>query len=123
MYELAVKFIESLSSYPGLQALGAVVLLLVVGPYIMRRAETDRKSSGVSNVPSFVLMSPVSDVFGAIHDMAEQHRNANTMLTEVCKTLKDIDTGQKYTHDLLEDIIRNQVSADTMAHPHRKRPL
>lgn len=111
MYELVIEAFKSLPPY--LQGIGSALILLVIGPLIMRRARQELKNNESDNIPRlspptsngnlpphYLLISPVSDVFGAIHDMAEQSRVTNELL----RRLIEIETAN---HDFLR--VQNQL--------------
>lgn len=78
-------------------------------------------------VPVWAMMGPVHEVMQTIHDMAEEARKSNVILTDICKVQRDIDRGQAYTHQLLENILRNQELREdyvppSSSVPHHRRP-
>lgn len=119
MYELVIEAFKSLPPY--LQGIGTAIILLVIGPLIMRRAKQDLKNSEEGKIatappgdnsnmlpPHFLLISPVSDVFGAVHDTAEEVRVTNELLKRLIEVEYQNQDLMRYQMRLLEFIRNNQ---------------
>jgi hypothetical protein len=97
--------------WPLVEALiiGIFVLACVL---IMHRANRDRKNISMVEIPEFLVHGPLHDTMNAI--------------SNIKSTVDGIDRGQKYTHQLLEAILRNQgMRPDPPAEtpvPSRRKP-
>jgi hypothetical protein len=144
MFELLTEILKSLSTYPIIEAAGAILILTVFGPLIIRRGERDNRrimEEGAivterGGAPYYLLISPVSDAFGAIHDIAEQSRTANALAqriielhqghanelrkqTEAHEKIKD---NLRTITQLLEEIRNNQeMRGDPQPPPNPRR--
>ena len=113
MSEIIADVLKGLQDYPIIQALLSVASLLAMAFILVRKGERDRKTingNGGSreSVPNFLLISPLSDVFGAIHDMAEDGRNANKFLEQIVEGQAEMNKELLYHKHLLEFIRNNQ---------------
>jgi hypothetical protein len=106
MYE---KAFESLGSFPIIQA-AIAVFIIIVGYYVLiPRGEKDGKAAqrDLGSIPQWLLMGPVHDAMGAIHDIAEQGRIRNGILERIEDLAADIAKEQREQTQLLE-MIRNE---------------
>lgn len=111
--------LKSLGAFPLVQAaLFAMVVLAGIWVFLRGTRERNGGNATSSVVPPWILMGPGHDAIGAIHDLAEQSRNAN----EILRTIAHEERQQT---QLLEDILNNQIARGDINPPpvKRKHPL
>jgi hypothetical protein len=116
-----VEALKSLGAFPLVQA--AVALLIIgAGVWMVFRGSREKKP-GSNGTPSWTLYGPVHDVMGAIHEMGEQSRETNKILSRIETLWREHTKEQREQTMLLEDIRNNQLqrSENTMAHPTPRR--
>jgi hypothetical protein len=129
MIEAALK---SLDPFALLQAVIAVLIVLVWS-WMMFRGSRDKKSPNGA-VPAWTLYGAAHEAMVAIHEMNEQSREANRILTRAEAILKEIMRDQREQREmqtqhiakelreqtqLLEDIRNSQVLGNVV--PGRRR--
>jgi len=95
MIEAALK---SLDPFTLLQAVIAVLIVLVWS-WMMFRGSRDKKPNG-SATPVWSLYGPVHDVLRAIHEMNEEGRETNRILSRAEAILKEIMKDQREQREL-----------------------
>lgn len=98
--------LKSLGAFPLIQA-AVAILVIIAGIWIVTRAGREKKADGAALVPPWLMMGPAHDVMGAIHDLAEQSRGTNHILSRMEDLLKTIAKEQREQTQLLE-MIRNE---------------
>lgn len=79
---IAKPALDAVSAFPLIQAaLG--ILILLGGLYIMTRGNRDSVVKPPELIPSWLMMGPLHDVMGAVHDMAEEARRTNDLLERI----------------------------------------
>lgn len=75
------------------------ILILFGAAYLMFRTTRDKPPSPPREaVPQWLLMGPLHDMMGAVHDVAEETRRTNDLLREV--------------KDVMGDVLRETQNAD-----------
>jgi hypothetical protein len=93
-----------LGQWPIIQAAVALVVIFA-GIYLMRRGEKDKKPPEL--IPQWLMMGPLHDMMGAVHDVAEESRRTNDLLRENKELLSDALQEARNTRQTLE-LIRNE---------------
>jgi hypothetical protein len=111
MSEIIADVLRAFKDYPIIQGVLSVVSIFVMAFVLIRKGERDRKSMNGNGgyrepIPQFLLISPLNDVFGAIHDMAEQGRQTNQYLERLVD-LEDDQLREMFLHRQLLEFIRN----------------
>lgn len=76
-----------------------------------KHAASDNAPTHDGPIPIWLMMGPMHDALQSIHEIAECNRTQTTILRDMDKTLERLDQGQKYTHYVLENLLRNQELA------------
>ncbi len=110
-------FDEVVKSLPPYAQFAISVVVLAIGVLSALRGFQDRKKPEMAAhleegdprfIPMWLMMGPAHDVIIEIHRMGEQSRQNNAMMTEICKSMDEMNKGNVHTHRLLENILRNQ---------------
>jgi hypothetical protein len=119
-----------LKSIGPIAQLGFVAVIAVASVWAMFRGERDRKGGGTGGVeiPGWVMGGPVHDAIDCIRDLAEEtrrtndlHEKTNVLLVDIGKGVERLNTGQSFTHRILEDVLREREMKGDMF-PKRPRP-
>lgn len=73
-----------------------------------RQSVAQESTVGQIPIPFWAMAGPVHEVMQTIHDMAEESRKTNAILSDISKTMRDVDKGQAYTHRMLEVLFTKQ---------------
>jgi len=96
MGDLNAKAFDALGAYPIIQA-AVAALILLGGVYLIFRASRD-KSVPREPVPQWLMMGPLHDMMGAVHDVAEQGRQQTDLLRRIeelsGKQLREIEKAK-----------------------------
>jgi hypothetical protein len=96
------KAFAALGAYPIVQS-AVAILILVAGLYFVSRALKDKSAPlplpPRDPVPQWLMMGPLHDMMGAVHDVAEQSRRTNDLLERVDQSLM----ACKVTLELIRD--------------------
>jgi hypothetical protein len=96
--------LKSLGPWPLVQAAVAIVIIFAAA-YAWRRGEKDKRTPDV--IPQWLMMGPLHDMMGAVHDVAEETRRTNDLLREVKEALGDVLRETQNSRNALE-MIRNE---------------
>lgn len=126
MYEAASSALQAFAPYPVVQV-AVAVLIVMIGFWVFRKGERDRKSGGGSDnngVPQWALYGPVKDMLDNVRMMAEQSRTSNDLLRRMIEHQVDQENEQRRQTMTLEDIRNNQEmrSESTTMHPVQPKP-
>jgi hypothetical protein len=99
------KALDALGQFPIVQA-SVAVLILLGGIYMIFKASKDRVRPP-ELIPQWLMMGPLYDMMGAVHDVAEETRRTNDLLRENKELLSDVLQETRNTRQTLE-LIRNE---------------
>jgi hypothetical protein len=102
------KAFAALSAYPIVQSAVAIAILLGAF-YLVIRATRDKPPPLPPHepVPQWIMMGPLHDMMGAVHDVAEQNRRTNDLLKEIKDGQGDMLREFQTARQTLE-MIRNE---------------
>jgi len=106
------NLLDDMVKHPDLWPLLEIAILgifLIASVCIFIWATKDRKSIGSTvEIPTFLLTGPLKDSMDVSNRNAEETRRAMVAIGELKDGVRTLDKGQGDTHQLLEDILRNQ---------------
>lgn len=114
MFDFATEALRAFSRYPVVEAF-LVLFMFAIGVMAMRKGERDRKNG----TPVWTLYGPVHEAIGAIHEMNEQSRIANGLLSRLVASCTIIEKEQREQTQVMETIFNNQMLR-TDPQPRRK---
>jgi hypothetical protein len=121
--------LKALGSFPIIQAAVALLIVfsgLAIAWYVARNGKKPADNGApTAAVPQWLLMGPLHDAIGAVHDIAEQGRGTNIILDRIDKATVEMAKEQREQTMLLEDIRNNQIARSDIAmppHPPRRKP-
>jgi len=102
------KAFAALGAYPIVQSAVAITILLGA-LYLVIRATRDKPPPLPPHepVPQWLMIGPMHDMIGAVHDVAEQSRRTNDLLREVKDVMSDAVRETQHARQTLE-LIRNE---------------
>lgn len=102
------KAFAALGAYPIIQSAVAITILLGA-LYLVVRATRDKPVAPPPHepVPQWIMMGPMHDMIGAVHDVAEQSRRTNELLREIKEVMSDNVRETQHARQTLE-LIRNE---------------
>lgn len=101
------KAFAALGAYPIVQA-AVALLILMAGLYFVFRASRDKPPPPPHEpVPQWIMMGPLHDMIGAVHDVAEEARRTNDLLREIKDVMGDVVRETQTSRQTLE-LIRNE---------------
>jgi len=102
------KAFAALGAYPIVQSAVAITILLGA-LYLVIRATRDKAPPLPPHepVPQWLMIGPMHDMIGAVHDVAEQSRRTNDLLREVKDVMSDAVRETQHARQTLE-LIRNE---------------
>lgn len=65
--------------------------------------------STAPDIPIWLMMGPMHEAIQSIHELSRHAEAQTVILRDIDKTLDRMDQGQKYTHFVLEAILRDQA--------------
>ena len=105
------KAFAALGAYPIIQSAVAITILLGA-LYLVVRATRDKPAVPPplpphEPVPQWLMIGPMHDMIGAVHDVAEQSRRTNDLLREIKDVMGDTLRETQHARQTLE-LIRNE---------------
>lgn len=102
------KAFAALGAYPIIQSAVAITILLGA-LYLVVRATRDKPLPLPPRepVPQWLMIGPMHDMIGAVHDVAEQSRRTNELLREIKEVMSDNVRETQHARQTLE-MIRNE---------------
>lgn len=102
------KAFAALGAYPIIQSAVAITILLGA-LYLVIRATRDKPPPLPAHdpVPQWLMIGPMHDMIGAVHDVAEQSRRTNDLLKDSNNIMGDMLTEFRAARQTLE-MIRNE---------------
>jgi hypothetical protein len=97
---------DAFSAFPIIQVVVSAMILLA-GVYVMTRGSRDNASKPPEMIPQWILIGPLHDMMGAVHDVAEETRRTNELLRDVKDIMGDLLRQSEMNKATLE-AIRNE---------------
>jgi hypothetical protein len=99
------KAFEALGPYPIVQA-AVALLILSIALLLVWRASRD-KTPAREPVPQWLMMGPLHDMMMSVHEVAEETRRTNDLLSDCKDVLGDVLRELQHARQTLE-LIRNE---------------
>jgi hypothetical protein len=97
---------DAFSAFPIIQVVVSAMILLA-GVYVMTRGSRDNATKPPELIPQWILIGPLHDMMGAVHDVAEETRRTNELLRDVKDIMGDLLRQSEMNKATLE-AIRNE---------------
>ena len=106
METIAKSAFDSFNAFPIIQvAVAAAVFYAIWGA--ATRGSRDNAAKPPELIPQWILIGPLHDMMGAVHDVAEETRRTNDLLREFRDLQNDILRELQHARQTLE-MIRNE---------------
>ena len=122
---------EIFDSLPPWGQIVLTIIGIVFGAYVMWKGLSDRNKHGDAakernvnsgEVPLWTMMGPAHEAIQTVHDIAEEARKQTTVLVDMAKGIASFNRGQEHTHQLLENMMRNQELRPDAVSVHQQSP-